>query len=220
MILSRATELFDEKTLYAWKLFIVQKKGVNLNLLREFLADSEEVHIDESQPSTSGANQTSANSYSAAARAPPKELTQEEKANWYDAQYRFPALPKSVQNFKIPMKQVQNIPMIRPPTAQGAESNVGRDGQMIDKYFHCLMCPNLDTSHRLYQCGPFIGLSLLEREDYVNRKNICALCLRGYHDKWNCNEERCRQCNDYPHNSQLCSRSKSKRARALKGAQR
>jgi hypothetical protein len=56
-------------------------------------------------------------------------------------------------------------------------------------------CPKCNDNHRIYDCQLFLDLSVKERFDLVNRKNLCRNCLGSSHYQKDClSERRCARC--------------------------
>lgn len=79
---------------------------------------------------------------------------------------------------------------------------------------NCIMCKG---SHALYACNKFHNLSIKDRLEFVNCKNLCINCLRLGHTVSDCYFGPCKQCNK-KHNSLLHGESNGEDALLAVGA--
>lgn len=70
-----------------------------------------------------------------------------------------------------------------------------------NRTYTCSMC---NGNHSLYSCSKFLGLSVTDRQSFVENKKLCKNCLRHGHAANDCYFGPCRKCN-IKHNSLLHS---------------
>ncbi len=69
----------------------------------------------------------------------------------------------------------------------------------------CALCSDA-SGHQLFRCGQFKSKSLAERKDYIQKQEICKICLRKNHTPDTCYNKdklRCLVCNNFGHNTLL-----------------
>lgn len=75
----------------------------------------------------------------------------------------------------------------------------------------CLHPKCKSTGHRLFSCNRYLPLAICDREELLEKNEICRSCLQGYHPAIIC-KDTCDHCG-VKHNSTLCYASEAKRAR-------
>lgn len=74
----------------------------------------------------------------------------------------------------------------------------------------CLHPSCKSVRHRLFSCPYYMGLTILDRENFIKGHGICRSCVQAYHHQDICTDKECDHCK-VVHNSTLCPVSETKR---------
>lgn len=101
-------------------------------------------------------------------------------------------------------KTEKTVATPKPPVNVQSEQKVKQPVKNLNKATSCLGCGG---PHPLYHCAKFLSMPLPKRKEYAlelkTSRNVCMLCLNGYHHIMACPDRPCGQCKE-PHNSTLC----------------
>lgn len=221
-VLRRYWKLMDDVTQQMWAVHAF-KGNATIDLMREFFAMRQEILIHKWAKKTEckGAESASRVDDQGAVfltdsprfkkNVPPTStMVSGNLKNRESGQYRAAMIERKPN-------QMRNFVPSRDSSAASGSSITSKKVQQKnpDRIKSCLMKECNSQTHTLHRCYLFLAKTLKDRLKYIDEHGICHLCLAAYHDKWDCFDDLCKNC-EMPHNSRLCPHSELKRERLNK----
>lgn len=215
VMISKVVASFNSDVMKNWEYFMITHRA-SLKTIREFLATQQEM-ADDTRLNKSREMLAKA-IRSAQAISKPKGIQ---------------AVPKSRECSRDRTMTIVKSPYdgaCRDPTS-GAVSKVKSfqpgSGRMMkenskgakgkEKQQRSYVCLGCEKDHPLFYCPRYLSKSLEDRVEYLEKANICKLCLLERHDIMICPDRDCKNCWGQPHNSTICPISYAKKRLPPKG---